>query len=75
MQTDVQALTLTDTERHAILAYWPSPDAFLAWQRDALAAELERRKSAQEQAKASSLVADGLAAMRQDFPTVFGKQP
>ena len=76
---DIAALTLTDSERALIPALWPDPQgaapgtSFLAWQRDTLAAEIERRAAIKASADAQATVADAVQAVRDEFPTVFGE--
>lgn len=67
----IQALTLTDPERAAILAYWDTPEDFIAWQRDALAAEIMRRAQTAAQTQARQIMDDTTAGVVEDFPTLF----
>ena len=75
----IQALTLTDAEHAQIPALWPDEpgaepgSAFLAWQRSALAAEIEARAARQAQQEVQAGVVDAVALVREAFPTVFGE--
>lgn len=77
--TDIAALTLSDAERAQIPTLWPDPEgvqpgtSFLEWQRDTLAAEIERRAAIKASADAQATVADAVQAVRDEFPTVFGE--
>ena len=70
----IQALTLTDPERAAILAYWDSPEEFIAWQRDALAAEIMRRAQTAAQTQARQIMDETSAGVVEDFPSLFPEQ-
>lgn len=70
-ESAVAALSLSPAERQAILLYWPDQDSFLAWQREALASEIERRAAAAGQAAANETVKEAILQAHQSFPTVF----
>lgn len=65
-------LTLTADEHAAILTLWPDADAFVRWQRDTLAAEIERRVSMAGQEQAEAAVATAMQQTKAAFPSVFG---
>jgi heme-degrading monooxygenase HmoA len=71
-ETPIQALTLTDEERIAILQYWPDQLSFLMWQREALAGEIERRAAQVGQQTASNAIREAVQVAYDQFPTVFG---
>lgn len=73
MPNVVTALTLTAEEQQAILEYWPDQEAFLEWQREALAGEIGRRAAAAGQAAARDSVREAIERAQNTFPTVFGR--
>lgn len=73
MPDTIAALTLTDAEKAQILALFGSAEAFLQWQRDTLAAEIEARAARQAQQQAQTAVGEAVQGVRDQFPTVFGE--
>lgn len=67
----VTALTLTEDERSAILAYWATPEEFVAWQRDALAQEIMRRAQTAAQDQAREIMQAATETVVADFPSLF----
>lgn len=72
--SDVSAISLPESERAVILDLFGSQEAFEAWQRDVLAAEVERRATARAQTEAQQIMAAAAADARDAMPTLF-EQP
>lgn len=71
MPDPIQALALTDAERLQILEYWGSQEAFLSWQAQTLAAEIEARASRKAAAETQTVVIEQVEAVKADFPTLW----
>jgi len=71
----ITALTLTDAERLEILSYWPTPAAFVEWQRAVLAAEIERRAGMAAQDAVRSDVVAAVEEVKAAFPTLYEVYP
>lgn len=70
-QPPIQALTLTDAERLQILDLWGSQEAFLQWQGQTLAAEIEARAARKASAEMQNMVIEQVEAVKADFPTLW----
>lgn len=69
--TEIAAISLPDSERRAILDLFGSADAFTTWQRETLAAEIERRASARGAQTAQAVIQQAVAETREAMPTLF----
>ena len=67
----ITALVLTDPERLEILRYWPTPAAFVEWQRVTLAAEIERRAGMAAQDAVRGDVEAAVQEAQAAFPTLY----
>ena len=72
--SDVSAISLPDAERAVILDLFGSQEAFEAWQRETLAAEVERRATARAQTEAQQILATAAVEVRDAMPSLF-EQP
>ena len=69
--SDVSAISLPEPERAVILDLWGSAEAFALWQRDVLAAEVERRATARAQTEAQQILATAAVEVRDAMPSLF----
>ena len=69
--SEVKALILSDSEKLIILDLFGSQEDFLAWQKETLSSEIERRAAQRASTEANAIIAQKIAEYRQQVPTLY----
>lgn len=71
----IKAIDLPDSEKAVILELFGSAEAFVAWQKDVLASEIERRAANRGSAQANEVIRQAVEDTKSQMPTLFPPDP